>query len=67
MAIDKGVPTNLVSFCGTGVRKIAPTTLEVHYTNFTPTSNVSERPTRGRCCIPFAAQSAALMERGTLR
>jgi hypothetical protein len=41
MVIDKGDPANLVSFCGTGVRKTGPTTFEVHYTNFTPTSNVS--------------------------
>jgi hypothetical protein len=41
MVIDKGNPANLVSFCGTGVRKTGPTTFEVHYTNFTPTSNVS--------------------------
>jgi hypothetical protein len=41
IVIDKGAPANLVSFCGTGVRKIGPTTYEVHHANFTPTSNVS--------------------------
>lgn len=41
MVIDKGAPANLVSFCGTGVRKTGPTAFEVHYTNFTPTGNVS--------------------------
>lgn len=41
MTIDKGSPANLVSFCGTGVTKTGPTTFAVHYTNFTPTANVS--------------------------
>jgi Domain of unknown function (DUF4424) len=41
MLIDKGDPTNLVSFCGDGVRKTGATTFEVHYTNFTPTRDVS--------------------------
>jgi hypothetical protein len=41
MTIDKGAADNLVSFCGTGVTKTGPTTFEVHYKNFTPTSNVS--------------------------
>ena len=36
MLIDKGDPTNLVSFCGDGVRKTGATTFEVHHTNFTP-------------------------------
>ncbi|HEY5072451.1 MAG TPA: DUF4424 domain-containing protein [Caulobacteraceae bacterium] len=41
MVIDKGDPANLVSFCGEGVRKIGPTTFEVHYRHFTPTREVS--------------------------
>jgi hypothetical protein len=40
MTIDKGSTANLVSFCGTGVTKTGPTTFQVHYTNFTPTSDV---------------------------
>ncbi len=41
MVIDKGDPKNLVSFCGTGVKKIAPTRFEVRYQNFTPTRDVN--------------------------
>ena len=41
MTIDKGDPATLVSFCGTGVKKIAPTQFQVHYTNFTPTQDVA--------------------------
>jgi hypothetical protein len=41
MVIDKGSPAALVSFCGTGVTKTGPTTFAVHYTNYTPTSNVA--------------------------
>ena len=41
MVIDKGDPARLVSFCGTGVRKISPTRFEVDYTNFTPKGEVA--------------------------
>ncbi len=41
MVVDKGAAANLVSFCGSGVRKISPTQFEVRHTNFTPTSDVS--------------------------
>jgi hypothetical protein len=41
MVIDKGDPARLVSFCGTGVRKISPTQFEVDYTNFTPKGEVA--------------------------
>jgi len=41
MVIDKGDPTRLISFCGTGVHKISPTQFEVNYTNFVPKQNVS--------------------------
>lgn len=41
MVIDKGDPKNLVSFCGTGVKKIAPTRFEVRYQNFTPKKDVN--------------------------
>jgi hypothetical protein len=40
MTVDKGVAANLVSFCGAAVKKIGPTRFQVHYTNFTPTSDV---------------------------
>jgi hypothetical protein len=40
MTIDKGNPAALVSFCGTGVTKTGPTTFAVHYTNFTPKTDV---------------------------
>jgi hypothetical protein len=41
MTIDKGDAANLVSFCGTGVRKTSPTTFEVNYANFTPRTDVA--------------------------
>jgi hypothetical protein len=41
MTIDKGSADNLVSFCGTGVVKIAPTQFQVHYTDYTPTREVA--------------------------
>jgi hypothetical protein len=41
MVIDKGEPTNLVSFCGEGVKKISPTQFEVRHSNYTPTQEVS--------------------------
>ncbi len=41
MVVDKGDAANIVSFCGSGVRKISPTQFEVRHTNFTPTSDVS--------------------------
>jgi hypothetical protein len=41
LTVDKGDPANLVSFCGTGVKKIAPTQFQVHHTNFTPTADLA--------------------------
>ena len=41
MVIDKLSPSNLVSFCGTGVRRISPTQFEVRYRNFTPRQDVA--------------------------
>ncbi len=41
MVVDKGDSKNLVSFCGTGVKKIAPTRFEVVYQNFTPKADVN--------------------------
>jgi hypothetical protein len=41
MTIDKGSPKNLISFCGEGVTKIAPTQFMVRHANFTPTKDVA--------------------------
>lgn len=41
LVVDKGDPKNLVSFCATGVKKIAPTRFEVVYENFTPTRDLN--------------------------
>lgn len=41
LVVDKGDPKNLVSFCATGVKKIAPTRFEVVYENFTPKQNLN--------------------------
>jgi hypothetical protein len=36
LVVDKGAPSNLVSFCGEGVRKISPTRFEVRRKNWRP-------------------------------
>lgn len=36
LTVDKGAATNLVSFCGEGVRKTGPTRFEVRHSRFTP-------------------------------
>lgn len=36
LVVDKGSPDNIVSFCGTGVRKIGPTQFEMRRTNWRP-------------------------------
>ncbi|MET1110288.1 MAG: DUF4424 domain-containing protein [Allosphingosinicella sp.] len=36
LVIDKGAPSNLVSFCGEGVRKISPTRFEMRRKNWRP-------------------------------
>ncbi len=36
LTIDKGAPDNLVSFCGTNVKKIGPTTFEMNAEEFWP-------------------------------
>ena len=41
MTIDKGEAKNLLSFCGTGVKKTGPTTFEVRYADYTPTREVA--------------------------
>ena len=40
LVVDKGRPGNLVSFCGTGVRKIGPTRFEMRRSDFTPTADL---------------------------
>jgi hypothetical protein len=41
LTIDKGAPTNLVSFCGSGVRKTGPTTFEMSRADFYPERDLS--------------------------
>ncbi len=41
LVIDKGVTDNLVSFCGSGVKKIGPTQFEVRYRNFVPREDLN--------------------------
>ncbi len=36
LTVDKGDPKNIVSFCGTGVKKIGPTTFQMKATDFYP-------------------------------
>jgi len=40
LTVDKGEPTNLVSFCAEGVKKTGPTRFEVRHTNFTPSADL---------------------------
>jgi hypothetical protein len=40
LVVDKGAPENIVSFCGTGVRKISPTQFEMRRTNWRPTQDL---------------------------
>lgn len=40
LVIDKGQPENLLSFCGSGVKKISPTRFEMRKTNFEPTADL---------------------------
>jgi hypothetical protein len=41
LTVDKGRPDNLVSFCGEGVKKIAPTQFQMVKKNFRPKQNLS--------------------------
>jgi hypothetical protein len=41
LVVDKGHPDSLVSFCGEGVKKIAPTRFEMRKKDFTPTGNIA--------------------------
>ena len=40
LTIDKGDTRNLVSFCGSGVKKVGPTTFQLTYTDFVPQKDV---------------------------
>ncbi len=53
LVVDKGAPDNLVSFCGSGVRKIGPTQFEVKAKNFVPKKDID---------ILFLEQDRALQE-----
>ena len=41
LVVDKGSPKNLVSFCGSGVKKIGPTQFEMRRTNWRPEKDLS--------------------------
>lgn len=41
LTVDKGDANNLISFCGTGVKKLSPTQFQVHYTDYDPTSDLA--------------------------
>jgi hypothetical protein len=40
LVVDKGATDNLVSFCGSGIKKISPTQFEMQVRGFTPTDNL---------------------------
>ena len=40
LVIEKDKPDNLLSFCGTGVKKISPTRFEMRKTNFEPSADL---------------------------
>ena len=40
LVVDKEKPSNFVSFCGDGLKKITPTRFELRKTNFEPTANL---------------------------
>jgi hypothetical protein len=41
LVVDKGKPESMVSFCGTGVKKISPTRFEVRYKDFEPKEDLN--------------------------
>ena len=41
LVVDKGRPENLVSFCGTGLRRISPTRFEMRRRNWRPDRNLA--------------------------
>ena len=40
LTVNKGAARNIVSFCGTGVKKTGPTSFSLEYTNFKPTQDL---------------------------
>ena len=40
LVVEKGAPDNLVSLCGSGIKKISPTQFEMRVRNFIPTENL---------------------------
>jgi hypothetical protein len=41
LVVDKEAPDNIVSFCGTGLRRISPTQFEMRRTNWRPTEDLN--------------------------
>ncbi|OYW34431.1 MAG: hypothetical protein B7Z45_07595 [Azorhizobium sp. 12-66-6] len=41
LTVDKGAPNNLVSFCGTNVKKVSPTRFEMTATDFYPQQDLN--------------------------
>jgi hypothetical protein len=41
LTVDKADPDALLSFCGTGVKKLSPTQFQVHYTDYDPTRDLA--------------------------
>ncbi len=41
LTVDKVEPNALLSFCGTGVKKLSPTQFQVHYTDYDPASDLA--------------------------
>ena len=40
LTIDKGAPQNIITFCGSGVKKTGPTTFEVNATDYYPARDI---------------------------
>jgi uncharacterized protein DUF4424 len=41
LTVDKGEPDALLSFCGTGVKKLSPTQFQVHYSDYDPSNDLA--------------------------
>lgn len=41
LTVDKGKPDNLLSFCGSGTKKLSPMQFQVHYTDYTPKTDLA--------------------------
>jgi Domain of unknown function (DUF4424) len=40
LTVDKGQPDNVLALCAKGFKKISPTQIQAHYSNFTPTRDL---------------------------